>query len=681
MMPSYSQLGKCKGKYLGNIIAYSTPANYGDLWNQVTSENGSKWGSCDQGNGNYSFSNSDLSYNWAKNNGGLFKFHALIWGAQAPSYLASSSPADIVAAIRRWYQEVQGHYDPMGGLDMIDVLNEPVNTPIDRDVKNLKAALTMGYKSEAANQGDLNNSYGWAIWPFQLARKHFPDAVLLINEFNIEMNWNNCRAEYIKMINAIKNAPNLTDGQKNIIDGVGLQAHGIEDLTANNFKICLDEIWNKTGLPMHISEIDIVADPNEALQRSQFAALLPVAWEHPHVAGITLWGYVQGQTWRRGNKVSGAGGTDSGIQYENLTDRPAMTWMKQYFASQPDLACCPAPAPFGDCNSPSVSFVSPTQTAFVSPATVVFDVEASDDGAIADVLFYLNDGEAAFHQATGAPYAFEYTFEIAGAYKIKAVAYDNEGNMGQDVMVINVNAPQGPYNGIAPSLPGIIQFEHFDVGGNGFAYYDSSSGSETGVDFRSDEDVDIEECTDEGEGYNLGWTVAGEWAEYTVNVEASGMYDLEIRVACNGDDRTIDLSVGDVSLTGDILIPNTGGWQAWETVTVPNVELQAGEQVIRVTIGETNYVNLNYMTFVSRVDPVYIELSAGWNLIGYPKSESADLENALSSIWENVEVVKNFDGFFNKSNPVFLNSLSSMEWGGGYYVYVNQDCSLDWNAK
>ncbi len=42
---SFAQIGKCKGKYLGNIIAYSTPSNYTSLWNQVTSENGSKWGS------------------------------------------------------------------------------------------------------------------------------------------------------------------------------------------------------------------------------------------------------------------------------------------------------------------------------------------------------------------------------------------------------------------------------------------------------------------------------------------------------------------------------------------------------------------------------------------------------------------------------------------------------------
>lgn len=683
ILSSSAQIARCKGKYLGNIIAYSTPSNYSDLWNQVTSENGSKWGSCDRGSGNYNFGNSDLAYNWARNNNGLFKFHALVWGAQAPSYLANSSATQIETAIRNWFQAVENHYAPMGGLEMIDVLNEPVNTPINREVSNLKAALTQGYRSESANQGDLDNPYGWAIWPFQLARKHFPNSILLINEFNIEHNWNNCRAEYIRMINAIKAAPNLTDGQHNIIDGVGLQAHGIETLSASAWDGCLDEIWDRTNLPIHISELDVQADPNEELQRSQLAHFISSAWEHPHVAGITLWGYIQGSTWRSGNGVSGPGGTDTGIQYGDLTDRPAMTWIKGYFASLPSLPCCPDPAPFGDCNSPTVSFVSPTETSFIAPATVPFEVEAIDDGSITNINFYLNGDETTFHEEWEAPYVFDYVFETAGTYNVRAVAYDNEGNTGSDMITITVNIPQGPFGETASSIPGTIQFEDFDVGGNGFAYYDTDAG--TNVDpapnYRTDEDVDIEVCEDAGGGYNLGWTAAGEWTEYTVNVEVAGTYDIEIRVACDGDDRTIDLSVDGTSLAGDIAIPNTGDWQAWETIVIPSVDLQAGEQVLRLTIGATNYVNLNYMTFIPAYEPIFIELTEGWNLIGYPKTDSASLEDALSSIWGNVEVVKDLDGFYNKSNPDFLNSLSTLEWGNGYFIYVNANCQLDWNAQ
>ena len=686
-MASYAQLGKCKGKYLGNIIANDVHANYSSLWNQVTSENGSKWGSCDRGNGNYNFDNSDLAYNWAKDNKGLFKFHTLIWGAQAPGYLATASATDVMNAIKKWIPAVQAHYAPMGGLKMIDVLNEPVNTPIDKELANLKAALTLGYKSEPANAGDLNNPYGWAIWPFQLARKSFPDATLLINEFNIEWDWNSCRATYITMINAIKNAPNLTDGKKNLIDGIGLQAHGMNgatmNLTAAKFKACLDELWTKTSLPIHITELDLVADPNEAAQSTYYQAYFPIAWEHPHVAGITLWGYIQGKTWIPGNKKTGTEGTDSGIQYADLTDRPAMKWLKSYMAAQASLSCCPAPAPFGNCDKgmlPTIKFTAPTQTTFTAPATVPFDVAAADaDGTISNINFYIDAATATFHEEWTAPYTFEQIFDKAGTYTIKAVVYDNDGNTAQDVITIKVNVAQGPYGGTAAAVPGKIEFENYDLGGNGFAYKDDAATNSGGATFRTDEDVDIENCTDAGAGYNIGYATKGEWMEYTVNVATAGKYTVTFRAASNGAGKTISLSAKDKVVAADIAIPNTAGWQTWQDVAVKDIALEAGVQVIRVTLGASDYVNLNYMTFALQpaAVPTY-QLKAGWNLIGCPIDGSTDVATALTSIWTNVTAVKDMNSLYLKSNPAMLNTLSKLDWGKGYYINVDKACEIKW---
>ncbi|GAB2611379.1 hypothetical protein GCM10027035_04740 [Emticicia sediminis] len=606
---SNAQMGKCKGKYLGNIIAYSVPSNYTSLWNQTTSENGSKWGSVHRGTNSYSWGNSDLAYNTAKNSGGLFKFHALIWGAQAPRFLANASAAEIETAIRQWYQAVQGHYDPMGGLEMIDVLNEPVNTPINKEITNLKAALTLGYQNEPANANDKNNPYGWAIWPFQLARKHFPKAVLLINEFNVEHNWGNCRAEYINMSNAIKNAPNLTDGKKNIIDGIGLQGHGMNgrlNLSTANFKACLDEVWAKTNLPLHITELDFVADPNENAQSTKYQDFFTIAWEHPHVAGITLWGYIQGSTWIPGNGVSGSGGTDTGIQYANLTDRPAMTWMKKYMDSRPSLSCCPAPAPFADCsnsNFPTVTLTSPTNnTTFTQGEAINLSATATDaDGTIESVKFY--DGTTLLITDNTSPYTFSWTGASSGTHIVKVVATDNLGNVTEVKITIKVNLPQQPYNGTGHQIPGTIQFEEYDLGGNGNAYLDNTAGSEVtpAINFRTDEDVDIETCTDAGGGYNIGYATSGEWLEYTVQVNNTTTYDLDLRVACNEAGRAVSISMDGVNVASNIAIPNTGGWQNWQTVTVKNIPITAGKKVMRLTIGNSDYVNLNYLAFKAMV--------------------------------------------------------------------------------
>ncbi len=347
----HAQLAKCKGKYLGNIIQSSTTSgsgiNYNTYWNQATSENGSKWGSVEGTQGKFNWTTSDIAYNWAKSNNGLFKYHNFVWGSQTPSWVSGASTSTITTEVKNYIAACSTHYTPMGGLKMIDVVNEPVNTALPG---NYKAALTAGYQAEPANANDKNNQYGWIIWPFQLARKAFPDAALLINEYNIEMNYNNVRTSYIAMVNAVKNAPNLTDGKKNLIDGVGLQCHGIDNLTAANFKACIDEIWTKTGVPVHITEFDQAANPNEAKQQTVYSTLIPVAWEHPHVAGITIWGYVQGSTWINGNGTKGASGTDSGIMYTSGSERPALTWLKSYMSGKPSLTCCPPPAPLGSCS-------------------------------------------------------------------------------------------------------------------------------------------------------------------------------------------------------------------------------------------------------------------------------------------------------------------------------------------
>ena len=351
-----AQIAKCKGKYLGNIITKSVQSNYAANWNQLSMESASRWQTVERIRGQYDFAGSDIGYNWAKENGGLFTYNSLMWGATAAAWVPVISTELLQESIQLYFKAVADHYNTMGGLKLIQVLNEPVHTQL---AANLKAALVASYKAEVANAADINNKYGWAIYCFQLARKHFPNSTLIINDYYMELNINNCRATYIEMINAIKGAPNLTDGKKNLIDGVGLEGHEMEDLSGADFKACLDEIWSKTGIPMHITEFDAKAYPNEAKQKYVYSTMIPIAWEHPHVAGISFLGYIQGQTWASGNGIKGPEGTDTGIMYATGEDRPAMSWLRSYMAGKADLLCCPAPGPSAACDSldPSVTAV------------------------------------------------------------------------------------------------------------------------------------------------------------------------------------------------------------------------------------------------------------------------------------------------------------------------------------
>jgi glucuronoarabinoxylan endo-1,4-beta-xylanase len=332
---------------------------------------------------------------------------------------------------------------------------------------------------------------------------------------------------------------------------------------------------------------------------------------------------------------------------------------------------------------PTVEITGPQENEqFIAPATIPVTSTATDsDGTIEHVDFYLNNETTPFHEEWTAPYDFNWDVPQAGTYQLRAVAYDNEGNSSEDIISIQVNIPQGPYNGTISTIPGTIEFENFDVGGNGFAYYDVDAGTnvDPAPDFRTDEDVDIETCTDTDGGYNIGYTMAGEWLEYTVNVATSGTYDITFRVACEGDNRTISLDSDGTLLAENVAIPNTGGWQVWTDVTIENVELQAGEQILRLTIGDTDYVNLNYMSFsLQEEPPLTFELTSGWNLIGCPLEGSTNIETALQSVWDYVDMVKDMNGFYMKSNQAELNSLNELSWGKGYLIYVNQDCELIW---
>lgn len=144
----------------------------------------------------------------------------------------------------------------------------------------------------------------------------------------------------------------------------------------------------------------------------------------------------------------------------------------------------------------------------------------------------------------------------------------------------------GPYGGNAWSVPGTVEFENYDLGGQGVAYNDADPGNQGGQG-RTGEGVDVESCSDGG--LNVGWTSSGEWLEYTVDVASSGNYDFEFRIATPNSNGTFHVGFNGVNKTGTVTTPNTGGWQTWSSVSVNDVALSQGEQVMRVYLNNANY--------------------------------------------------------------------------------------------
>ena len=313
-------------KFIGNITQSGTAPGPNDqftqLWNQATAENGCKWGSVEGTRGRYNWGACDAAYNWAKNNGGHFKFHALVWGSQYPGWLNGLSVDETRKAITAWFDAVKEHYPE---IEMIDVVNEAIRTgnnsyhsPYGKN-NNIIPALG----------GDNNGDYTFITTAFKMARERWPKAILIYNDYNT-VQWN--KDQGIQLIQTIKKngAP---------VDAYGLQAHDMMSqgggqggtggggvcLDINTLKSITKEIWDKTQTPMFISEYDI-ATTDDNIQKQCYSEQISHFMENEHVAGITLWGYVYGHTWLDCNgKAPGC----SGI-IKDGKDRAAMAWLRDY---------------------------------------------------------------------------------------------------------------------------------------------------------------------------------------------------------------------------------------------------------------------------------------------------------------------------------------------------------------
>jgi hypothetical protein len=157
-----------------------------------------------------------------------------------------------------------------------------------------------------------------------------------------------------------------------------------------------------------------------------------------------------------------------------------------------------------------------------------------------------------------------------------------------------------PFNVAPAQIPGVVLASDFDNGGEGVAYHDTSVGNSGGAYRQTD--VDLEPSTDGG--YDVGWISAGEWLDYTVNVAVAGTYSLTFRIASSGTGGTFHLEMNGTNVTGPIAVPDTGGWQAWQSVGT-TVSLNAGTQVARLimdTAGTWGAVgNITSMQFASAV--------------------------------------------------------------------------------
>ena len=182
------------------------------------------------------------------------------------------------------------------------------------------------------------------------------------------------------------------------------------------------------------------------------------------------------------------------------------------------------------------------------------------------------------------------------------------------------------------TIPGKLQCEYFDFGGEGIAFHDEDSiNSGSGQlnpangtylhEFRIGEAVDISytkftEPPIDSTIYNLvqpeknqlyvGWTKPGEWTKYTVNVTEQGTYKLGLMYTSNKGGM-ISIAVNDADATGAIVVPTTFAeadtvawrqWHHWNYLgNMAEIDLEKGLRTITLHTVENGDMNYDYISF------------------------------------------------------------------------------------
>ncbi len=258
---------------------------------------------------------------------------------------------------------------------------------------------------------------------------------------------------------------------------------------------------------------------------------------------------------------------------------------------------------------PEVNITNPAEgDLFQYNEEIVIEATATiSSGSVTKVEFY--NGETLLGESTSVPYSFtwQYAPDTVSNIQLSAKAYGDNGITNESSINITVNPERSPYLDNPHSIPGIIEAEHYDLGGFDNAYWDDDVFNKW-EDFRVNEGVDVQITLDSEGEYNVGYIETGEFMKYTVDVGTTGYYSINFRIASNDGGGQLNIFANDTNVTQTVSIPSTGGWQEWGDYEISEVVLFKGEQTLTLNVLYAGF-NLNYLEFT--LDSVYTDIPSG----------------------------------------------------------------------
>ncbi|MCL2222397.1 MAG: endo-1,4-beta-xylanase [Oscillospiraceae bacterium] len=226
---------------------------------------------------------------WLQERGRTVKGHPLCWHTVCADWLLEFSDEEI---LRQQLERIERDVtDFRGVIDIWDVINEVVIMPVfDR------------YDNAVTRICKMEGQIGLVKKVFDEARRANPDALLLINDFDMSTDY----SDLVKKL--------LDEGV--CIDAIGLQSHMHQGIWPKEKTLEVLERFSKFGLPLHFTEISLVSgdlmpphigDLNdfvpaewpstpEGLERQaeQAAEFYSLLFACPLVEAVTYWSFADG---------------------------------------------------------------------------------------------------------------------------------------------------------------------------------------------------------------------------------------------------------------------------------------------------------------------------------------------------------------------------------------------------
>ncbi len=244
-----------------------------------------------------------------------------------------------------------------------------------------------------------------------------------------------------------------------------------------------------------------------------------------------------------------------------------------------------------------------------------------------------------------------------------------QGSVEQSSTVqLTIGEKETPYGGTPWPLPGLVQAENFDNGGNYVGYFNLDATDQGGATYRAPATVGIENTGDTGGGYDVGYTKEGEWLRYTVDVRQVGVYNLQARVASPGPGGYFHVSFDGQNETGTLFVPTTGGFQTYETMVSPAFTLQPGKHLMKVSFdgnGPTGGMG-NFNWFAVQTPQASTPFTGTpMEIPGQIEAENFDNGGKSVAYW-NGATANNGGANYRPGETVYIENSS--DTGGGYDV-------------